>query len=199
MTKFKSFGCGECGGRVVETKRAGRMHEYRRGVPLLVPASVAIPTCASCGEQYFSESTYEALEVALKPAYLLHLRAVVQAIRDAHGLSLAQVEQLCGVTKTYLNHVLGGTKDISQQLRYLLEAFSRAPAEVRRRLAGEPWTALSSSGSAATTRVHPAVPRVTTHWFSVSAPAFEAAPITTDEYRGVLNPTYAANDNEIAA
>ena len=199
MSKFKSFECAECGGRVAERKAAGRKHEYRRGVLLDVPAALAIPTCGSCGEQYPSEATYEALEIALKPAYLAHLRAVVQAIRQAHGLSLPEVERLCGVTRTYLSHVLGGTKEIGIPLRFLIEAFARSPDEVRRRLSQQPWTPLSASAASNVAAPRLGTQLITVRSFVMGPLTFNDAPTAIAAYGPDRLSAYAENDNEIAA
>jgi NAD-dependent SIR2 family protein deacetylase len=61
ITKFKPFRCAECGHEVQLVKRAGRTREYRPGLALPVPDTFEIPTCPSCGEEYFTVELGEAL------------------------------------------------------------------------------------------------------------------------------------------
>ena len=144
MTKFRPFRCGACGGQVVEEAGPGRQREYRHGVPIDVPPTFKIPTCTECGEEYMSVEDAERLDAAQKPLFLAwqrtHLRKVVDQIITRHSASLREIERVCGVTGTYLSHVLAGRKEASTMLVRLLEAYSVAPAEYVRQRDGAPWT-----------------------------------------------------------
>jgi len=150
---FTPFRCGLCGALVKTRKAPGRTHEYRRGVPLPVPDDFPMPTCTGCGEEYMSVEQGTALEARQAPAYAAwqmdHLGAVVRRLQSVHHVTLRQIEAACGVTGTYLSHVLAGRKEASSTLVYLLEAYAAAPREFRRRLAGEP----TQAGSASSRRV----------------------------------------------
>ncbi len=125
------------------TSGSGRKHEYRRGLAMPVPDDFTIPTCSDCGELFLSEEEYDRLFDLQKPAFIewqkKHLGDVVKSIRDRHAVRLRDVERACGVTGTYLSHVLAGRKEASATLIGLLEAFARHPAEFRRQLDGGDW------------------------------------------------------------
>lgn len=143
MTRVKPFRCGECGSLVKALKRRGRTREYRRGVLLPVPDDFPIPTCVGCGEEYLSVAEAEALDRLQQPVFVerqkRHCGEVVDRIKATHGVTLRAIEQACGVTGTYLSHVLAGRKEASATLVYLLEAYSLSESEFRRRLSGGSW------------------------------------------------------------
>lgn len=143
MAKSKAFSCGTCGGRVTFKKGPGRTYEYRRGVRLPVPSTFEIPTCNDCGERYFSSERSEALDALLKPVFAewqtAHCNEVVERIQARHGTTLRELERACGVTPTYLSHILSGRKAPSDMLVFLLEAYALTPAEFVRRKDGVPW------------------------------------------------------------
>lgn len=144
MTKFTQFACGACGERVALKTGPGRAYEIRRGVTLPVPKTFGIPTCTGCGEEYLSVERAERLTQLLEPALgrwqSAHCTEIVDRIRETHGVTLKEIERACGVTPTYLSHVLAGRKVASATLVFLLEAYALAPGEFARRLAGVPWT-----------------------------------------------------------
>lgn len=139
----ETFPCVECGGLVRLETGPGRVEEYRRGVPLPVPAELAIATCSSCGERYFDEEQREALAAYQAPLFAAwqreHCAPLIERIRRRHrGVTLRDLEGACGVSPTYLSHVLAGRKDASLTLIRLLEAFANAPAELERHLRRDP-------------------------------------------------------------
>lgn len=138
--KFKRFDCVLCGAEVKQQRGPGRVAEFRRGLNLPVPDSFEIPTCVSCGEQYFTVELGKQLETAQEPYYVewqrQHCAPLVACIRETHGVSMREVEKACGVTGTYLSHVVNGTKEASTTLIRLLEAFANHPTEFRRHLEG---------------------------------------------------------------
>jgi hypothetical protein len=135
--------CENCGGFVQSTTGSGRTHEYHRGLRLPVPETFPIPTCKNCGEIYLSEAGYRKLEKALRPVLVewqkQHLAKVIESIKKQNGVRLRDIELACGVTGTYLSHLLAGRNPASQTLIALLEAFSLYPEEFRRQLNGTPW------------------------------------------------------------
>jgi hypothetical protein len=114
------------------------MFTYRRGSRFELPADFEVPTCDSCGALFFDEPLRESARAALKPAYLAaqrtHLTFLVETIHAKASVSNRDVERACGVTPTYLSHLLKGRKEASEPLIGLLEAFAIHPAEVHRRL-----------------------------------------------------------------
>jgi transcriptional regulator with XRE-family HTH domain len=114
------------------------MFTYRRGSKYELPADFEVPTCSACGAMFFDESLREAAKAALKPMYLAdqrtHLTFLMETIHEKAGVSNRDVERACGVTRTYLSHLLKGRKEASEPLIGLLEAFAIHPADVHRRL-----------------------------------------------------------------
>jgi transcriptional regulator with XRE-family HTH domain len=137
---FKPFACGLCGASVKAKRGPGRTREYRRGLLLPVPDDFPMPTCTGCGEEYMSVEQAHSLDAKQAPAYAAwqaeHVGAVVQRLKSVHHVTLRQIEAACGVTGTYLSHVLAGRKEASASLIYLLEAYAASPAEFQRRLTG---------------------------------------------------------------
>lgn len=134
--------CTEClEGRLVPQSGKGRMFTYRRGSKYELPADFEVPTCDACGALFFDEPLREAARAVLKPEYLTdqrtHLMFLVETIHAKAGVSNRDVERACGVTPTYLSHLLKGRKEASEPLIALLEAFAIHPAEVHRRLQRE--------------------------------------------------------------
>ncbi|MCU1276510.1 MAG: hypothetical protein JWM53_56 [bacterium] len=58
----------DCGGRLVETARPGRIAPFR-GRPLEIPSSFAIPTCEQCGAECLDEETGARLDAILLAQY----------------------------------------------------------------------------------------------------------------------------------
>ena len=134
--------CTEClEGQLVPQSGEGRMFTYRRGSRYELPAHFEVPTCDHCGALFFDESLREAAKAVLKPMYLAdqrtHLTFLVETIHAMARVSNRDVERACGVTPTYLSHLLKGRKEASEPLIGLLEAFAIHPAEVHRRLGRE--------------------------------------------------------------
>jgi transcriptional regulator with XRE-family HTH domain len=140
---FKPFRCTECGDTVRLETGPGRVQEYRRGLELPVPDSFAIPTCPTCGERYFTVERGDALAKAQKPLFAewqrTHTTPLVEEIQKRHGVTLRHIEAACGVSGTYLSHVLAGRKEASVTLIRLLEAYARVPAEFVRQMKREGW------------------------------------------------------------
>jgi Helix-turn-helix len=135
MATDKLFDCVECLGPVQLVAKPGRMHLYRRGHCLPVPDDFVAKTCARCGEMYLDDDETERLDLLLAPVFLKqqskYVRSLVDNLREKHGVSLRDIERACGVTNTYLSHVIGGKRETSTTLIRLIEAFVRNPQEFR--------------------------------------------------------------------
>lgn len=120
--------CSECGGKVELAAKSGRTREYRRGVRLDVPADFKIPTCLSCGEEFMSAEISSRLDAILHPVLMRRqvnrLRSCVQVLKTRHDVTQQQIEDACGVTRSYLSHLLSGKREASTTLMRLLEAFA---------------------------------------------------------------------------
>lgn len=135
--------CELCGESVAPATGPGRSFLYRRGLTLPVPDDFAIPTCVGCGELYLSEADHKALARAQQPAFMewqrQHLSAVLDSIKETHGVRARDIERACGVTTTYLSHLIAGRNEASDTLLRLLEAFDLNPSEFHRCLSGTSW------------------------------------------------------------
>lgn len=143
-----SFVCSLCGGQVSPRSEPGRLREYRRGVPKLpIPAEIAIPTCSACGELYFDQELSAKLEQLMLPAFLAwqrdHLGRLVSELQRRHGATKRQVAGICGVTPSYLSHLLAGTEKSSPTLQRLVEAFVAKPSEFARHMRGEAFKSMA--------------------------------------------------------
>jgi hypothetical protein len=69
MSEFKPRRCHECGeGTIHPLAKEGRRMPFRNMSTLLVPSTLAIPTCNHCGNEYIDQETAEALDEALQGA-----------------------------------------------------------------------------------------------------------------------------------
>jgi hypothetical protein len=140
---FKPFRCPACGAGVQLVTGPGRTAAYQVDLDLPVPDDFAIPTCSGCGEEYLTAEEGAALARAQAPAYASwqreHVRPLLETIKRAHGVTVRDIERVCGVGRTYLSHVGSGTKEASRTLVNLLEAYAREPQEFQRKLQGGAW------------------------------------------------------------
>jgi hypothetical protein len=136
------FSCAKCGGPVAPRKRAGRLYEFKRGVPPLeIPADMPVPECSQCHELYISEPLAEQLEEVMRGPFIAwqaqHLDGIVDLLAARHRLNKAQIARLAGITPSYLSHLLAGEHDIaSETVLRLMEAFAKCSEEVERHKAG---------------------------------------------------------------
>lgn len=140
------FDCDRCGGRVELVAVPGRRREFRTGMMLDVPESFPIATCRQCGETYLTTEEAERLEAVLADQLATECQKLVATIQARTGFTQKQIEAVCGVTPTYLSHVLAGRKQPSATLLRLLECFAVHPEEARRQQDGVPWTAIMAAG-----------------------------------------------------
>ena len=132
--------CTEClNGEVVLKSGGGRLFVYRRGSCYELPADFVVPTCDDCGASFLDDALEQAARELLRPLYLedqkRHLAYLVATIKAGVSVTNRQLEKACGVTPTYLSHLLNGRKEASEPLLGLLEAYAINPQEVQRRLA----------------------------------------------------------------
>lgn len=144
MSSFQSFRCSECGSPVALSRGAGRTREYARGYHLPIPDDFEIPTCTGCGETYIIPEIAKRLDGILRRVYLrmqaAHYRELVDILIERHGVTQRDIVRACGVTPSYLSHVLAGKRQASTTLTRLLEAFTADRREFERHLADRPWT-----------------------------------------------------------
>ena len=131
--------CFECGGTLEMKGGEDRVFTYRRGSDYVLPSEFLMPTCSDCGEIFVDEDTNTAANKALRPQFqedqAKHVRFLLKSVRSVIKVSNRDLERACGVTPTYLSHVLKGRKEASETLIGLLESFAIHPKEVTRRLA----------------------------------------------------------------
>ena len=139
MKQPRMFRCVECGGDVFPKTGAGRVSTYRLGIDLPVPENFVMPTCASCGEIYLTETAGDRLAQVQAPFYEAwlqsHAKKLIDHIRVRHGTTLAHLAGACAVTPTLFSKILSGKKT-SLTLVRLLEAFVANPSELQRHLEG---------------------------------------------------------------
>ena len=141
---FQPFTCAECGGEVDYRAAPNRMYDYAQGYVLPIPDDFLIPTCDSCGEQYFTQAITERLDSILRSAFLAqqtsHYRELVDTLVQRHGVSQRDIVRACGITPSYLSHILAGKRHASTTLTRLLEAFVICSSEFERNVEGRQWS-----------------------------------------------------------
>lgn len=124
--------CPACGGTVRLLAKAGRVREFRRGVQLPIPDDFEIPTCTNCGEEMMSLDVSQALDARLQSTFLEEQAAgvhfCVSQIVAREKVTQGQIEDACGVTRSYLSHLMSGKREASQTLLKLLELFALSDA-----------------------------------------------------------------------
>jgi transcriptional regulator with XRE-family HTH domain len=123
--------CPECGGEVRLATRAGRTREFRRGVMLPIPDDFEIPTCSRCGEELMTPEVSDELDAILLREHLRRqareLELCTRILCERHGVTQQQIEDACGVTRSYLSHLLAGRREASATLMRLVKSFVVSP------------------------------------------------------------------------
>lgn len=138
MTDEALFDCYECGKAVRMTPGGPGEYEYRPGIRLAIPPDVELPTCEGCGEMYLDDDEVERRANAMRPVYAEYCRGLVTTICTQAGVTRRELAQCVDVDRTYISHVVSGTKRPSLALVRLLQVLARHPEEVERCLGREP-------------------------------------------------------------
>ena len=87
MTMFQPFTCHECGGEVDYRSGPGRTYEYVEGRSIPIPDDFRLPTCDSCGEQYFTQDITDRLDRMAQEADMPinKLRQSFDILRECFG------------------------------------------------------------------------------------------------------------------
>lgn len=143
MKAFTPFVCGECGHWVKLATGTGRTREYAHGFLAHVPDDFLVPTCPNCGETYFLSEVLEKLDPILRRQFLRaqteHYQMLVKILMLRHGAAKKDIVRACGITPSYLSHVLAGKRQASTTLTRLLEAFVSDGSEFERHRKGGTW------------------------------------------------------------
>lgn len=143
LSNLKLPRCAECGGKVELRTGPGRMREYRRGVSLEIPEDVGIPTCVACGEESMVPEVSDELDRRLGEVYRAQqaqtIRLCVDTIRLRHSVTQQQIEGACGVTASYLSHLMSGRRETSITLMRLIEIFALFPDAFEHAMSGVPF------------------------------------------------------------
>lgn len=137
---FKPFRCADCGAFVKMQSAVGEKREFRRGISVDIPPEVEIPKCEGCGEVYLRASDSKRVDAAVRRTYLArqvsHYRRMLESLQQELNLTLREIEDVCGVTGTYLSQVAGGHRVASTMLTRLVEMFARHPEDLAAYRAG---------------------------------------------------------------
>jgi hypothetical protein len=126
--------CGECGKREVEPVMApGRRSPFRSFPALELPASLAIPTCSSCGTEWIDRATARRIDEALAAAGGAVLASVARQAIEALGATMSQreLEATLGLSAAYLSKVRHGKEAPSAPLVALLSLLAARPARIQ--------------------------------------------------------------------
>lgn len=111
--------------------KEGRRMPFRNMPALLVPSTVAIPTCDHCGNEWINPETAEALDEALQGAYAneLHkrLEVALDKILKTTEIPQRKLEQLLGLSEGYLSRLRGRRGDASAQVVSALALLAQDP------------------------------------------------------------------------
>lgn len=115
--------CGECGNRtVVPLAVAGRTSPFRQFGALPIPADFQVPTCSTCGAEWYDRKTSEQLDAVLAEAANQQLaRLATEAIEHlAQVMNQRDLEVQLGLSAGYLSKVRHGKERPSAPLVALL-------------------------------------------------------------------------------
>lgn len=141
MTDLIGNLCQEClTGHLQLHRGTGRTFEVRKGLSLELPDDLDVPTCDVCHEMSFNGAMLQSVAARLHQEVATlqrkHVGFLIESIKAQAGdCTMREIEHACGVTPTYLSHVQRGTKEASDVLIGLLEAFAIHPEEFHRRRA----------------------------------------------------------------
>lgn len=125
--------CASCGkGHVEPVRKSGRTMVFRNFEKLELPRSLAIPTCSSCGEEWYDSETTKAVEQALEEAAASTLKRLANdAIRTLTDHETQRdLENLMDVSHGYLSKIKHGKETPSATLVALLALLARRPARI---------------------------------------------------------------------
>jgi len=134
MRKAICPGCKK--GPIEPVAVAGRRAPFRNIPDLEIPATVSIPTCRSCGEEWFDWRATEAVQRALEDAYPKALASKAAAAIEAltQHSTQQELERLLGLSAGYLSKIKSG-KEVSSPLVALFLLLADDPerlADLRR-------------------------------------------------------------------
>lgn len=128
------YPCPACAGAVTLATGPGRTRRVHAVANVLMPASLAVPTCQQCGTEWLDAADAARIDAAMAAAYRQALCAgAVQLVAalPAAGV-VAEVEAALGLTRGYLSRIRAGAKAPSAGLVADLALIAVDP---RRRLA----------------------------------------------------------------
>ncbi|NRD68263.1 hypothetical protein HRD49_41715 [Corallococcus exiguus] len=140
---MKTFKCPCNKGEVREIARSGRRTHFRNIPDLEIPASVSIPTCSACGEEWIDDAVAARLDEAMEEVYRVAVAAKVEdSIRALKPVvNQRDLEQLLDLSGGYISKVKSG-KETSASLVSVLMLLAEAPRqrieELRNRWRAEP-------------------------------------------------------------
>ncbi|MBK8995683.1 MAG: helix-turn-helix transcriptional regulator [Myxococcales bacterium] len=98
---------------------------------MTIPDDYEVPTCDGCGTVYMTQELTRRLDKVFRRKYLERQQALlgrlVQTLRVRHEATQRDIERACGVTPSYLSHLLAGRREASVTLVRLIEAFVISP------------------------------------------------------------------------
>jgi transcriptional regulator with XRE-family HTH domain len=93
-----------------------------------IPSDFGIPTCVNCGEEMMSAQISSRLDAILQEQYLkrqaTQLRTSIQLLKLRHSVTQQEIEDACGVTRSYLSHLMSGKREAGATLMRLIEIFT---------------------------------------------------------------------------
>lgn len=125
--------CAECGKRAVEPAAApGRRSPFRNFPDLEIPATLAIPTCSSCGTEWIDRETARKIDEALAAQSAVVLGDVARQAIEALSATMSQreLEATLGLSAAYLSKVRHGKETPSAPLVALLSLLAARPGRI---------------------------------------------------------------------
>jgi len=191
MSQFQKFTCSDCGGTVDLNSGTGRTREYSRGFKVPIPDDFVLPTCSRCGEIYVLPEMEAKLTAVLRKRFLemqsSHYRELVDILALRNGVKQMDIVRACGVTPSYMSHILNGKRKASTTLTRLLEAFAVCNTEFMRHVEGRHWSSFNVTPYQIRSRRHGHTPApmwnasqndvTPMRWAESSAEATQAEPL----------------------
>src|SRR5690606_3567785 len=120
--------CTECFRGSIKPKFSREKFMYRFGFYIKLPMHILLPTCTNCNEVFLTEEEHARIKKESKHVHDIDqaefFKKNLQKIEGNLGLSIREIEKVCGVRVTGFNPYLNGTEEADLTLMKFIKMLS---------------------------------------------------------------------------